>query len=80
MNEDTVKVKLIEDDYRQRSVDYQKLCQQATIPLDEACQRCTRPKYLVKDGILSPICHETCDMYKATQETLDLIKKQFDYE
>ena len=78
--EDSNKVKISVDYAMQRSVDYQKLCQQATRPLDEACKRCTRPKYLVKDGILSPICHETCDMYKATQETLDLIKTQFDYE
>lgn len=78
--EDSNKVKISVDYARQRSVDYQKLCQQATRPLDDACKRCTRMKYLVKDGILSPICHETCDMYKATQETLDLIKKQFDYE
>jgi len=77
---DSIKVKISVDCARQRSVDYQKLCQQATRPLDEACQKCTRIKYLVKDGILSPICHETCDMYKATQKALDLIKKQFDYE
>ena len=73
--EDSNKVKICVDYARQRSVDYQELYQQATGPLDEACKRCTRPIYLVKDGILSPICHEICDMYKATQETLDLIKK-----
>lgn len=78
--EDTIKVKFTEDYYMQRSVDYQKLCQQATRPLDEACRRCTRMKYFVKDGSLSPICHETCDIYKATQKRLDFIKEQFDYE
>ncbi len=78
--EDTIKVTFSEDYCRQRIVDYQKLCQQATRPLDESCRKCTRIKYLVKDGILCPICHETCDIYKATQEALDSIKKQFDYE
>ena len=79
-NEDTIKVKVIVDYDRQRSVKYQKLCQQDVRPLDEACQRCTKMKFLVTDGVLASICHETCDIYKETQKTIDLIKKQFDYE
>ena len=78
--EDTIKVKVSVDYAMQRSVDYQKLCQQATRPLDEICKRCTKIKFLVKDGAVSIICQETCDMYKATQKKIDLIKKQFNYE
>ena len=73
--EDAIKAKFIEDYYMQRCVDYQKHCQQATRPLDDACQRCTKIKFLVTDGVLAPICHETCDIYKETQKTIDLIKK-----
>ena len=76
--EDTIKAKISVDYGRQRSIEYLKLCQQATRPLDDACKKCARIKYWVKDGILSPICHETCDMYKATQERLNEIKKRFD--
>lgn len=51
-NEDTIKVKVSVDYDRQRSVDYQKLCQQVVSPLDEACQRCTKINFLVTDGVL----------------------------
>lgn len=78
--ENAIKVNVSVDYDRQRSVEYQKLCQQAASPLSEACQRCTKIKFLVTDGVLTPICHETCDIYKETQKTLDLIKKQFGYE
>lgn len=75
-----IKAICLKDYDRQRSVEYQKLCQQAVRPLNEACQRCTKIKFLVTDGVLASICHETCDIYNETQKTIDLIKKQFDYE
>lgn len=78
--EGSIKVKNCVDYAMQRSVDYQKLCQQATRPLDDACKRCTRMRFLLKDGVLTSICRETCDIYKEIQKTLDLIKKQFDYD
>lgn len=75
--ENTIKAICLKDYDRQRSVEHQKLCQQAARPLDEACQRCTKIKFLVTDGVLAPICHETCDMYKETQECINAIKKTF---